>query len=365
MTWIAPERVFDGERLRGGLALRLEGGRVTDLAPLDPGMGARALAGTVTPGLVDLQVNGGGGVLLNADPTPGGMAAIAEAHRAFGTVACLPTLITDAPEAMARAVEAALASRGRGVLGLHLEGPHIAPARRGTHAAAHVRPLDEATQAAVARLRAAGVPVMVTLAPEAATPEGIARLAAAGAVVSLGHSDATAEQVREAIAAGARAFTHLFNAMSPLLHRSPGMVGAALNSQLPAGIICDGVHVADELVGLAVRARPAPDLMFLVSDAMPTVGGPDRFELYGREIRLEAGRLVNAEGSLAGAHATMAGSVARLVARAGVAPEAALRMAVTVPARLMGLPRLATLEGRAAGDVLVLDGAWAVTGTLG
>lgn len=368
MTWVAPARVFDEERLREGLALRLDGGRVAEVAPLDPRMGAAALAGTVTPGFVDLQVNGGGGVLLNAEPTLAGMEAIAAAHRRFGTVAILPTVITDAADVLERAAEAALAARGRpgllGLLGLHVEGPHISLKRRGTHAAEFVRPLDERTLAVVRRLRSAGVAVMVTVAPEVVGPKGVAELAGTGAVVSLGHSDADAETTRAALAAGASCFTHLFNAMPPLLHRAPGMVGAALNSHAPVGIICDGVHVEDEVVGLACRARPAPDLLFLVSDAMPTVGGPPHFRLYDVDLRVEDGRLVNAEGSLAGAHVTMAEGVARLVGRVGLPPEVALRMAVTVPARVIGRPDLATLEGRALGDVLLLDGAWEVRGTL-
>lgn len=365
MTWLAPTRLFDGERLRDGLALRIEGNRVTDLAPLDPRMEARPLPGPVTPGYVDLQVNGGGGVLLNAEPTVAGMEAIAAAHRRLGTVALLPTLITDAPEALDRVASAALAAKGKpGIVGLHVEGPHISATRRGTHAARFIRPLDERTMTAVRRLREAGIPVLLTLAPEATSPGQIAALAAMGVVVSLGHSDATAEQARAALAEGAGAFTHLFNAMSPLTHRAPGMVGAAINAPVPVGIICDGIHVADEVVALACRARPAPDLMFAVSDAMPTVGGPDRFRLYDMDLRVEQGRLVNPEGNLAGAHITMAESVARLVSKVGLPLEAALRMAVTTPARLIGRPDLAALAGRDAADLLLLDGGLAVAGTL-
>lgn len=362
MTWIAPDRLFDGETLREGWALRLQGGRVADLAPLDPRMDARRLSGLLTPGYVDLQVNGGGGVLLNAEPTVAGMEAIAAAHRSLGTVAILPTLITDAPEALDRAAEAALAARGRpGLLGLHIEGPHISVARRGTHDARFIRPLDDRTISVLRRLREGGVPVLLTLAPEATAPGQIAELAAMGVVVSLGHSDATAEQARAALAEGAATVTHLFNAMSPLGHRAPGLVGAALNSRVPVGLICDGIHVAEEVLAIALRARPAPDLFYVVSDAMPTVGGPDRFRLYGMELRVEEGRLVNPEGNLAGAHVTMAESVARLVLRLGVAPEAALRMAVTVPARLIGRPDLARLEGRGVEDLLLLDASLAPT----
>jgi N-acetylglucosamine-6-phosphate deacetylase len=362
-TWIRPDRLFDGAVLAAGPALCLEGGLVTAVG--DPPPQALRLAGTLTPGFVDLQVNGGGGVLLNAAPTVEGMRAMAAAHRRFGTVAILPTLISDAPEVLDRAAGAAIAARGEeGLLGLHIEGPHIAAARRGTHAARYLRPLDDRTMAVVARLRAAGVAVMITLAPEAASAAQIAALAASGAVVSIGHSDATAAATRAALDAGAACFTHLFNAMSPLGHREPGVVGAALAARVPAGIICDGIHVADAVVALALRARPAPDLTFLVSDAMPTVGGPDRFRLYDMDLHLEDGRLVNAEGSLAGAHVTMAESVARLIGVIGIAPETALRMAVTVPAGVIGRPDLARLVGRRAEDVLVLGADGALAGTL-
>ena len=182
-------------------------------------------------------------------------------------------------------------------------------------------------------------------------------------MVSLGHTDTTAEKTRAALAAGASCFTHLFNAMSPMLGRAPGVVGAAINSDAYTGIICDGIHVADEMVGLAIRARPLADKTFLVSDAMPTVGGSDRFDLYGKEIRLVDGRLVNAEGSLAGAHITMAQSVARLVTVVGVDLTAALRTAVTVPAQVIGRPDLAQIIGRDAADLLVLDESLALVGT--
>jgi N-acetylglucosamine-6-phosphate deacetylase len=355
-VWIAPELLFDGERLIAGMAVPVDGGQTGVPVARSLAPGAVPLAGIQSPGFVDLQVNGGAGVLLNQSPTVAGMETMAAAHRRLGTAAILPTLITDAPDVLDRAAEAAIAALGhKGIAGLHVEGPHIAVARRGTHAERFVRPLDARTLGVVRDLRAAGVRVMITVAPEACAPGQIASLVAMGAVVSLGHSDTTAENVRAALAEGAGCFTHLFNAMSPLLHRSPGVVGAALNSQVPAGIICDGIHVADELVGLAIRARPAADLMFLVSDAMPTVGGPDRFRLYDMDLHLENGRLVNTEGSLAGAHVTMAESVERLVAVVGLPVETALRMAVTIPARVIGAPDLARVAGRPLDEMVVLD----------
>lgn len=354
--WYAPDAVFDGERLRRDVAASVRAGRVS-LAPLAD-VPTIPVSGIITPGFVDLQVNGGGGVLLNTTPTREGIAAILSAHRALGTVALMPTVITDTPEVLEAAADAALAARDLpGMMGLHIEGPHIAEAKRGTHAAAHIRPLDDRTHAVVARLRGAGLPVMMTVAPEAATPARIAALVALGAVVSLGHSDATAQQVAEAIGAGAQAFTHLFNAMSQMTGREPGMVGSAILSGLPCGLICDGHHVADAMIAVALRAGAQ---IYLVSDAMPTVGGPDQFSLYGRQISLRDGRLVNGDGALAGAHLTMADAVARMVCEVGAPLAEVLRMAITRPAGVMGCRAQFRLDGLAASDAAVIgpDGAW-------
>ena len=360
MTWLAPAHVFDGAALRDRMAVEVGNGRAWAVLPLDAlpeGAEIQHFAGTLSPGFVDLQVNGGGGVLLNADPSPDCMAAIAATHRRFGTVAILPTLISDDPLVQARAVDAALAARGGdGLLGLHLEGPHLATARRGTHAARFLRPLDDQTVAEVERLRAAGLAVMITVAPEAATETQIARLAETGAVVSLGHSDATFAEAQSTLAAGARAFTHLFNSMSPLGSRAPGMVGAALSSEAAAGVICDGHHVAFDTLRLALRLKP--EGLFLISDAMPTVGGPDRFRLYDETLTVSEGRLVNAEGRLAGAHLTLVEALRRMICEVGADPDQALRMAVTRPAELIGRPDLARIEGRRVEDLILLDTDW-------
>lgn len=366
-TWLCPDLLFDGESLLAGHALGMQSGVADTVLPLsDLSATARRIPvkGTITPGFLDLQVNGGGDVFLNTDPTASAMATIASAHRRFGTVGIMPTVITDVPEVLDRAAEAALAARGQpGFLGLHIEGPHISAARRGTHAARFIRPLDERTLAIVRHLRSAGIAVMITVAPEAVTQGQIATLAATGTIVSLGHTDTDSATIRRALTEGATCFTHLFNAMSPMLNRAPGVTGACINSTAYAGIICDGIHVADEMVALALRARPRADTTFLVSDAMPTVGGSDHFSLYGDVIRLEGGRLVNSEGSLAGAHVTMAQSVARLISVVGIAPDAALRMAVTIPTRVIDAPHLAKPLGRRLEDLLILDHNWQVTGT--
>lgn len=352
--WITPDLIFDGQEVSAGQAVRIVDGKVADLAAGRED--ALQIKGCLTPGFVDLQVNGGGGVMLNSSPTLAGMRTIANAHRQFGTVAVMPTVITDAPEVLAAAAEAAIAARDdTGIIGIHIEGPHIAKARRGTHDVNSIRVLDDKTMEVVTRLRANDVTVLMTVAPEAASNDQIAALVAMGVIVSLGHTDASADAVESAISAGATCATHLFNAMSPMTSREPGAVGAIINSHLRSGMICDGYHVDDRMIALALRARPAEDLMFLVSDAMATVGGPDQFDLYGQPVRLVDGRLVNAEGNLAGAHITQGEGVRRLVQAIGLPLQQALRMAITTPAQVIGRDDLATLVGQRTQDVVLLS----------
>lgn len=361
--WFKPDFVFDGQNIRADLAVRVADDRVVEVSA--DAVDAVTIEGLLTPGFVDLQVNGGGGVLLNNTTTADGMAHIAAAHRRFGTVAVLPTVITDHPDVLAQAAAAAIAAKGRqGILGLHIEGPHISMAKRGTHRADAIRPLDQDTINIVADLRKADVAVMITLAPEAAAPDQISRLAQTGAIVSLGHTDASAEQIEAAIAAGARCGTHLFNAMSQMTSRAPGAVGAILNAGIAFGLICDGVHVDDRMVRLALRACAAGSAPFVVSDAMATVGGNAHFTLYGQTIHLSQGRLVNAEGNLAGAHITQAEAVKRLVDHVGIPLSDALHMAITTPAAVIGKSDLAQLPGRSTDDVLLLNADHRVAGTL-
>ncbi|MBU2994634.1 N-acetylglucosamine-6-phosphate deacetylase [Octadecabacter sp. 1_MG-2023] len=353
-TWIAPDQLFDGTALHDGLAVRVQDQIVTEIAPAP--RSALTFRGTLTPGFVDLQVNGGGGVMVNSTPTKDGLRSIAAAHRGLGTVAILPTVITDRPDVLDQAANAAIAAFGQnGIIGLHIEGPHISVARRGTHSADFIRDLDDRTMDIIAKLRALGMPVKITLAPEAAQPAQISALAATGAIVSLGHTDASAQTIISAIDAGATCGTHLFNAMSQMTGRAPGAVGALINSECHTGIICDGHHVSNEMLGLAIRARPCPDRMFLVSDAMATVGGPDHFNLYGNTISVKEGKLVNAEGNLAGAHVSQAEGVQRLVRDVGLDLQAALRMAITTPATFIERPDLATIIGRNIADLILLS----------
>ena len=353
--WVFSESVFDGASL-GPASLCIENGQIVEVAPLAR-RGAE-ISSAIVPGFLDLQVNGGGGVLLNAGPSR--ISEICAAHRRFGTVGIMPTVITDAPNVLTAVTDAIIAAK-EDVLGLHIEGPHIAMSKRGTHSAEHVRPMDDNTIAAVKRLRDAGVTVLLTLAPEIVGEAAIADLMAMGVIVSLGHSDATAEEAEAGFAAGAQAVTHLFNAMSPMTHRAAGLAGVAMERAPFVGLIADGIHVEDRVLKIAVRATQGR--IFLVSDAMPTVGGPDQFDLYGSTIRVEDGRLVNAEGALAGAHTTMAEGVARLIGL-GVPPKDVLHMAITNPAALIRRSDLASLVGRSVEDVIVLNHDWVVNGPL-
>ena len=356
---IAPDLLWRGGALLEGMAACVEGGLVAAVEPAGPAT-PDATPHVLTPRPTDLQCNGGGGVLLNDDPMAEAMCAIAAAHRARGTGWVLPTLITDAPEAMERAADAAIACHGRcGVAGLHLEGPHIAPERVGAHDPSHLRPLDARTVAVLRRLRAAGVPVLLTLAPERADPALLREVLALGVVVWAGHSDAAAEEARAAFDAGVSGVTHLFNAMPPMLSRAPGLVGAALNSDAWCGVIADGHHVAWDVLAVACRARSRPGRMVLVSDAMPSVGGPDRFVLQGREVRLRDGRLADASGALAGAHLDMATALGNVHRHAGVALADAVAMAVDAPRAAMGLPPVAIEPGVRLDDLLALDGSLA------
>jgi N-acetylglucosamine-6-phosphate deacetylase len=317
----------------------VESGIITALTAEGRADATDLAGGWVMPGFIDTQVNGGGGVLFNDTLTVAGIAAIGAAHRRYGTTAFLPTLISDTPEVIAQAldaVDAAIEAGVAGVIGVHIEGPVINVARKGIHDATRFRTLDDAMLALLSAPRRGRV--MVTLAPELVPAEHIAALVAAGVRVSLGHSNASYDEARAGFAAGVTGVTHLFNAMSPLLHRAPGVVGAALeDDQVWCGIIADGFHVADAVLRVALRARPA-DRFMLVTDAMPCVGAASKdFVLQGQPIRVEGGRAVGIDGTLAGSDLDMTGAVRHAVHRLGVDPAAAAAMASTNPAAFLGL----------------------------
>ncbi len=357
--WLAPRRLFDGAEFHDGMALRIESGKIAALGPVAGTAPVVTTDYIAAPGFVDLQVNGGGGALFNNAPSIETLAAIGAAHRSRGTTSWLATFITDAPDRLDRAIDAVIANEGaNGVAGIHIEGPHLAPERRGTHSAQYLRPFDHRTLASVERLRAAHIPTMLTLAPERVEKGTIRRLTDMGVVVSAGHTAAGAAQIRAALDEGLRCFTHLHNAMTPMNSRESGVVGAALDSEAFCGVIVDLNHVSATTLRVSLRARPRSGLMFLVSDAMSTVGGPDFFELYGQRIEVRDGRLVNAEGSLAGAHLDMATAVRNVATALGEPAGRALAMATSVPAAAMRLDGwIGEFRPGAKADIALLDDA--------
>ena len=342
MKVLAGARMFDGERLHDDCALVIDGDSIQALTRFgDRPRGGEQMdlgGGILAPGFVDWQVNGGGGVLFNADPTVEGIAAIAAAHRRAGVTGFLPTVVTDAPRVLTQALAAAREAQKRvpGALGVHVEGPFIDRRRKGVHPAEFIRPMLESDADALIGAHA-GV-MVVTLAPASVTLERIARLAKSGIVVSLGHSDASAEEAGSVFGAGASAVTHLYNAMSQLSSRAPGVVGAALaETRIVCGLIADGEHAHPAAYRAAIAAKGARGVA-LVSDAMPpAAGGPDVFELQGRRMTRVGHKLVAEDGTLAGAAITMRDAVDYVVNTLEIPLADALTMATLTPARLLRL----------------------------
>ncbi len=341
-------RIFDGERFHDDKALIVADGRIETIAGLNDLPDGETITldgGILAPGFIDAQVNGGAGRMLNDEPSPASMYRIAEGHRPYGTTSLLPTLITDTGEATAAAIDAAkeAVKTNRGVAGLHLEGPHLAPARKGAHLAELMRPVEDRDVKALSAAAEAIGTLLVTMAAEQVTARQVRELSEAGVTVSIGHSNCTSEAAEARFDAGARGVTHLFNAMSQLGHRTPGLVGAAIDH--PAvwcGIIADGHHVDPKALRTALRAKRGEGKLFFVTDAMSLVGSAENsFTLNGRTVRRETGafcsRLVLSDGTLAGSDVDMASAIRYGLTYLDLSLAEALRMATLYPARFLKL----------------------------
>jgi N-acetylglucosamine-6-phosphate deacetylase len=369
---IAGARIFDGSTWHDDAALLLQDGLVegivarNDLDPATPLL--ERDGGVLAPGFIDLQVNGGGGVMLNDGPSVEKIRTICAAHAPFGTTALLPTLITDTREITTAAIEAgtqAAQERIPGFLGLHLEGPHLSLARKGAHDPALIRPMDDEDQAALIAARQEMPVLLTTVAPESVDLKQIKALSDAGIIVSLGHSDTTYRDAVAASAAGASMATHLFNAMSQIGNREPGLAGAVLDSgEFWAGLIADGFHVDPATIAIALRAKNGPAKIFLVTDAMATIGTDMKsFTLNGREIRRENGRLTLADGTLAGADLDMISAVRFIHETIGLELGEALRMASLYPAQAVHQShRMGRLAKGLAANLVHLSETLAVRG---
>jgi N-acetylglucosamine-6-phosphate deacetylase len=370
MLALTGARIFDGTHLLQGRAVLIEGGRVAAVVAdgdLPVGAKRRRLTGLIAPGFVDIQVNGGGGVLFNADRSAKAIATIGTAHRKFGTTGFLPTLITSTREHMAEAiaaVRAAMAAGVPGLLGIHLEGPFLNPERKGAHDAALMRPIGEPDVRLLTSLDRGKV--LVTVAPEKVPIRTISRLARAGVIVSAGHTGADPSTMAAARAAGLTGFTHLFNAMPPVSSRQPGPVIAALDDTGAwCSIIADLVHVDRLNLKVAIAAR-GWERTILITDAMSTVGTRLRkFKLGRKTVTRSRGRLTMADGTLAGSGLDMATAVRNAVVHLGLPIEAALHMASRAPAEFLGLGgELGRIAPGYRANLVVLDDDLVATDTL-
>ena len=336
--------IHDGKILHKGRCLVVDGAGYVSLSKpedLPEGCPKEDLGGGfITPGFVDLQVNGGGGVMFNDDQSLNALRIIAEAHARTGTAAILPTLITDTPKrtsAAIDAVEQAIAEKVDGIAGIHLEGPHLSVARKGAHDPNLIRAMDGDDLALLLDAADRIANVMVTVAPESTSNAQIAEMKAAGIIVSLGHTNADYATCHSAFDAGASCVTHLFNAMSQLGNREPGLVGATLEREgIYAGLIADGVHVHPSSIRLALAAKPKSERIFLVTDAMATAGSSiQSFSINGRDVYRKDGRLTLADGTLAGADLELTRAVSVMVDTVGEDISSAIKRATSTPTELL------------------------------
>jgi N-acetylglucosamine-6-phosphate deacetylase len=344
ITALVNGRVLTDNGFSDDLTVLIDGPRIAAVVPRTDARARAArecdLGGKMlAPGFIDCQVNGGGGVLFNDAPNVETIRCIAAAHRRFGTTGLLPTLISDDRETMRAAIDAttaAIAQGVPGVLGIHLEGPFLSPQRKGIHDAEKFCSPEAADIEHIASLGAGKT--LLTLAPEVVAPEILRKLAARGIVLAAGHTTANYAQTRAALDAGLRGFTHLYNAMSPLGSREPGVVGAALEDVVSwCGIIVDGHHVHPAALRIALAAKPQGKI-FLVTDAMPPVGSTQtEFLLNNEVITCRDGVCTNAQGTLAGSALDMATAVRNAVAMLHIPLAEALRMASAYPAAFLGI----------------------------
>lgn len=364
-------RILLGSEFREQLALVIEDGLISAIVAHDDAciadMQTYDCRGNILlPGFIDVQVNGGGGVLFNDDPSIDGIRAIAAAHRKFGTTGLLPTLISDDQDVIARAIKAAHgAMQGDvpGILGVHIEGPFINVERKGTHNQEKFREIGQSDVALLSSLPLGRT--LVTLAPESNGLEMIRSLVRNNVIVSAGHTNASCAETQLALAAGLTGFTHLFNAMSPLTNREPGAVGAALLDQHSwCGIIVDGYHVDPVTLRIALRCKPLEKFM-LVTDAMPNLGtDSSMFTLQGKTVHVRDGRCVDDNGVLSGSALDMASAVRNAVLLLGVSLQQAARMASANPAAFLGLgDRLGKIAPGYQADLVLVDDSVQVINT--
>ena len=330
------KHLFDGQNFLDNQVITITNGKISAIDNNTNDVDI-TVSDLVVPGFIDLQVNGGGGALFNDSPSVEKLKTIMTAHAQYGTTAMMPTLITDKVEVMAQAANAisqAITQNIPGILGIHFEGPHLSFAKKGTHCAELIRPISDAEWQILSRKDIGQV--MVTLAPETVSTKDISRMVELGIKVCLGHTNADFTTAQNAVNAGASGFTHLFNAMSSLQGREPGVVGCALlNDNTQCGLIVDGHHVDYASCQLAIKTKPVGGI-FLVTDAMPPVGtNMKEFPLYDRTVYVENGKLTSTTGELAGSSLDMATAVKNTHLELKIPLDESIRMASLYPAQYL------------------------------
>jgi N-acetylglucosamine-6-phosphate deacetylase len=358
MQQLSVSRLFDGENWFDNVSVAIVDGVIQAITP----SAGPVQPGTLVPGFIDVQVNGGGGALFNTAPTRQTLRTMLQAHARFGTTAMLPTVITDSVAVMQQAADviaSAIADAEPGIIGVHFEGPHLSVPKKGVHPQQHIRQLSAAELAIYGRADL-GIK-LVTVAPENISPAQIRQLVVLNVIVCLGHSNADAATVQAALDAGATGFTHLYNAMSPLTSREPGMVGVALaDPHSWCGVIFDGHHMHPVAAKVALAAKAKGKLM-IVTDAMSPVGTDDReFDLFDGKVQRDGDKLTDADGRLAGSVLDMAGALRYAIDSLGVVPEEALRMASLYPAQFLARHGAGRIVAGAQADLVLLDNNWQV-----
>jgi len=333
------EHLFDGFEFKDNQIITVKDKKIVLIEQGSSDQADVLLSGLMVPGFIDVQVNGGGGKLFNNEPCLETLQTMSSAHQTFGTTTMLPTLITDNIKTMqlaADAISLALSQKTPGIMGIHFEGPHLSTPKKGIHPESHIRAISD-KELALFKRQDIGI-VCVTLAPENVSCDIIKELVQTGVKVCLGHSNATAEQTINAINAGATGFTHLFNAMSPLISRAAGMVGAALlSNETYCGLIVDHEHVDNTSCQLAIKCKTSSKLM-LVTDAMSHVGSSQTsLSFAGMDITRDGNKLTIEGGRLAGSALDMATAVRNTVNNLNTPLEQTLQMASTTPAAFLTL----------------------------
>ena len=354
-------QIFCGERFYDDHALLVEGKSIVDIVDKnntpDNFNKIELDQGILAPGFIDLQVNGGGGVLFNNSPNKESLNTIIKAHQFFGTTSVMPTVISDSLEVLEQCIKTVTEEikNNSSLLGIHIEGPFFNTKYRGVHQKQYISTINSDYLNLFESLK--GFPVMLTLAPECISSQQLKHLTSLGIKTLAGHSDATYDELDDAIKNGLDGFTHLFNAMGQISAREPGVVGSALHFENTfASIIVDLHHVHPSLIQLAYQLKPTGKLFF-ISDSMATINhGKPSFELYDEVVNESDGRLVNSEGKLAGSSITQIDAVKNAYQKCNIPLNQALAMASRYPAEYLGIENhLGSLKPGYRADLVHFD----------